>query len=204
MNTEAVVEVEEAKPIEQVKIDVTTLSDENRPVVTIEMEDGQKIILKLVPEIAPNTVNSYISLINSNYYDGLIFHRVIKGFMIQGGDPTGRGSGGPGYTIKDEHLLFDEEANTVTYLPHDRGVLSMAKTQAPDSAGSQFFIMHQDGRFLNGQYTAFGFVAEGMDVIDALATAETLTGDRPVEDVVIKTITVKLNGFEFTEPETIQ
>ena len=204
MNTEAVVEVEEAKPIEQVKIDVTTLSDENRPVVTIEMEDGQKIILKLVPEIAPNTVNSYISLINSNYYDGLIFHRVIKGFMIQGGDPTGRGSGGPGYTIKDEHLLFDEEANTVTYLPHDRGVLSMAKTQAPDSAGSQFFIMHQDGHFLNGQYTAFGFVAEGMDVIDALATVETLSGDRPVEDVVIKTITVKLNGFEFTEPETIQ
>lgn len=201
MNTELAVEEE---PIVEVKMDLATLSDENRPLVTIEMQDGQKIIIKLVPEIAANTVNSYISLINSNYYDGLIFHRVIKDFMIQGGDPTSTGSGGPGYTIKDEYFLIDEEANTVTYLPHARGILSMAKTQAADSAGSQFFIMHQDGHFLNGQYRAFGFVAEGMDVIDALATVETTSGDKPVEDVVIKSITVELNGYEFTEPETIQ
>ena len=195
---------EEQPEIEQIALDVTTLSDENRPVVTIEMEDGQIIVLKLVPEIAPNTVNSFISLINSNYYDGLIFHRVITDFMIQGGDPTGTGTGGPGYTIKDEHFILDEEANTVTYLPHARGILSMAKTQAADSAGSQFFIMHQDSHFLNGQYAAFGFVVEGMDVIDALATVETQTGDKPVEDVVMKTITVELNGYELTEPETIQ
>ncbi len=208
INTEIVVEeeivVDETEAIREVYIDVTLLSDENRPVVTIEMEDGQLIILKLVPEIAPNTVNSFISLINNNYYDGLIFHRIINGFMIQGGDPTGRGSGGPGYTIKDEHFVVDEEANTVTYLPHARGILSMAKTQAPDSAGSQFFIMHQDGHFLNGNYASFGFVAEGMDVIDFIATVETLSGDKPVEDVVIKTITVELNGYEFKEPETIQ
>lgn len=203
---EATEETEEAQTqpdYEFVPIDVTQLSDENRPVVTIEMEDGQKIVLKLVPEVAPNTVNSFISLIDQGYYDGLIFHRIISGFMIQGGDPEGTGRGGPGYTIKDEFYVVEDL--TVTYLSHARGILSMAKTAAPNSAGSQFFIMHEDGPFLDGQYAAFGFVAEGMDVVDQLAAVET-EGDanKPVEDVVIKTITVELNGYELEAPEIIQ
>lgn len=203
---EATEEAEEAQTqpdYEFVPIDVTQLSDENRPVVTIEMEDGQKIVLKLVPEVAPNTVNSFISLIDQGYYDGLIFHRIISGFMIQGGDPEGTGRGGPGYTIKDEFYVVEDL--TVTYLSHARGILSMAKTAAPNSAGSQFFIMHEDGPFLDGQYAAFGFVAEGMEVVDQLAAVET-EGDanKPVEDVVIKTITVELNGYELEAPEIIQ
>lgn len=195
---------EETQPdYEFVPVDVTQLSDENRPVVTIEMEDGQKIVLKLVPELAPNTVNSFISLINQGYYDGLTFHRIISGFMIQGGDPLGTGRGGPGYTIKDEFYVIEDLK--VTYLSHARGVLSMAKTAAPHSAGSQFFIMHEDGPYLDGQYSAFGFVAEGMDVVDQLAAVEVVSdAGEPVEDVVIKTITVDLNGYVAEEPETIQ
>ncbi|MBI9014806.1 MAG: peptidylprolyl isomerase [Clostridiales bacterium] len=155
----------------------------------------------MVPEVAPNTINSFITLANEGYYDGLIFHRIIKDFMIQGGDPEGTGAGGPGYTLKDEFFVIDELM--VTYLSHTRGIISMAKTQAPNSAGSQFFITHGDSSFLDGQYSSFGYVVEGMDVVDALATVEVDKNDRPLEDVVIKTISVELNGYELTAPETI-
>lgn len=185
-----------------IQLDVNELDDTNRPVATIDFENGKKIVLKLVPEVAPNTVNNYITLAQSGYYDGLIFHRIIKDFMIQGGDPEGTGGGGPGYTIKDEFYVQDDL--DITYLPHARGVMSMAKTSAPDSAGSQFFIMHQDGNFLDGQYASFGYVVEGLDVVDEFASVEVAAGDRPVNDVVIKTITIELNGYEVSAPETIE
>lgn len=196
-------ESEEEKELLPILIDPNQLSDENRPYVTIEMEDGQKIVLKLIPEIAPNTVNNFISLIDQGFYDGIIFHRIINNFMIQGGDPLGTGQGGPGYSIKDEFYIFDEEAYSVTYLPHSRGALSMAKTSAPDSAGSQFFIVHQDANGLDLKYATFGFVVEGMDVVDYLATVA-LDGERPIENQVMKTVTVELNGYDFTEPEIIE
>lgn len=181
---------------------VTNETSMSRPVATIEFEDGKKIVIELLPEIAPNTVNNFISLIQTGYYDGLTFHRIMPGFMIQGGDPSGNGSGGPGYAIKDE---FTKQDGAITkYISHKRGVVSMAKTQAPDSGGSQFFIMHQDTDFLNFNYSAFGYVVEGIEVVDELVLVETNAADKPLTDIVMKTVTVELNGYEFTEPETIQ
>ena len=152
------------------------------PVVTITMEDGSVMKAELYPEIAPNTVNNFISLINKKFYDGVIFHRVIKGFMLQGGDPKGNGTGGPGYSIKGEfsHNGFKND------LKHTPGVLSMARTMIPDSAGSQFFIMHKEYPSLDGEYAAFGKVTEGMDVVDEIASVRTGFQDRPITPVVIK------------------
>ena len=160
------------------------------PVATIEMMNGGIITLQLDPDMAPNTAANFIELANSGFYDGLIFHRVIEGFMIQGGDPTGTGMGGPGYAIKGEFT----ENGFENKLSHTRGVISMARSMNPDSAGSQFFIMHQDGNFLDGQYAAFGIVTDGMDVVDAIAATQTDANDRPVEDQVIKSIRVETYG----------
>ena len=167
------------------------------PIVTIEMEDGGKIVAELYPEMAPISVNNFISLVKKGFYDGLIFHRVISGFMIQGGDPQGVGIGGPGYCIKGEF-----SANGVKNpLSHKRGVLSMARAQAMDSAGSQFFIMHADGEFLDGQYAAFGMVTEGMDVVNQIAETDTDYSDRPLDEQKIKSMTVDTFGVDYPEPE---
>ena len=169
------------------------------PIVTFEFEDGKKIVAELYPEIAPNTVNNFISLINHNFYDGLIFHRVIPGFMIQGGCPNGTGTGGPGYSIKGEFSMNGFKND----LKHTEGVLSMARAMHPDSAGSQFFIMHKTSPHLDGQYAAFGKVTEGMDVVDEIARIPTDFSDRPIMDVVIKSVTVDTDGVEYPEPETL-
>ena len=163
------------------------------PIATIEMENGDIMKLELYPDIAPNTAANFIELANSGFYDGLIFHRVIPGFMIQGGDPTGTGMGGPGYAIRGEFASngFDNP------LSHARGVISMARAQDPDSAGSQFFIMHADGDFLDGEYAAFGKVIEGIEAVDHVAEVETDAMDRPAQDQVIKTIRVETNGAEY-------
>ncbi len=170
------------------------------PVVTIEMANGGKIVAELYPEIAPQSVRNFISLANKGYYNGLIFHRVISGFMIQGGCPQGTGTGGPGYCIKGEFKL-NGVANPLT---HKRGVLSMARAQSPNSAGSQFFIMHEDGDFLDGQYAAFGMVTEGMDVVDAIAAVKTNMQDRPLTEQKIASITVETFGEEYPEPEKLK
>ncbi|MBR2896290.1 MAG: peptidylprolyl isomerase [Oscillospiraceae bacterium] len=167
-----------------------------KPIVTIEMENGGKITLELYPEIAPQSVANYITLIQNGFYNGLIFHRVISGFMIQGGCPLGTGTGGPGYCIKGEFKLNGVNNK----LSHKRGVLSMARAQSPNSAGSQFFIMHADGEFLDGQYAAFGKVLEGMDVVDAIAAQKTDGNDRPEQEQKIKTITVDTKGETYAEP----
>ena len=169
------------------------------PIVTITMENGDVIKAELYPEIAPNTVNNFISLINHNFYDGVCFHRVIKGFMLQGGDPDGNGTGGPGYEIKGEftHYGFKND------LKHTAGVLSMARTMIPDSAGSQFFIMHQDAPHLDGEYAAFGKVIEGMDVVNKIAEVRTDYMDKPLEAQVMKTVTVETFGVDYPEPETV-
>ena len=169
------------------------------PVVTITMKDGGVIKVELYPDKAPNTVNNFISLVNHNFYDGLIFHRVISGFMIQGGDPEGTGMGGPGYSIKGEFSQnrFNND------LKHERGVISMARSMMPDSAGSQFFIMHQDAPHLDGAYAAFGKVIAGMDVVDRIAGTATDYSDRPREDQVMETVTVETFGQEYDEPETV-
>ena len=156
------------------------------PVVTFEMENGDIIKAELYPEIAPNSVNNFISLIQKNYYDGLIFHRVIRGFMIQGGCPDGNGMGGPGYSIAGEFAINGFENN----LKHTEGVLSMARAMDPNSAGSQFFVMVADAPHLDGDYAGFGKVTEGMDVVDEIAEVKTDYNDRPMIDMVIKTITV--------------
>ena len=153
------------------------------PIVTITMEGGDVIKAELYPEIAPNTVNNFISLINHNFYDGVIFHRVIRGFMLQGGDPDGNGTGGPGYSIKGEFASNGFKND----LKHTAGVLSMARTMIPDSAGSQFFIMHQDAPHLDGEYAAFGKVIEGMDVVNKIAEMPTDYSDRPIHDQVMET-----------------
>ena len=166
------------------------------PMATIEMADGGVMRLELYPEIAPITVKTFIDLANSGFYDGLIFHRVIAGFMIQGGDPTGTGMGGPGYQIKGEFA-----ANGVKNdLSHERGVISMARAMDYDSAGSQFFIMHADVPQLDGQYAAFGRVIEGIEVVDAVAAVKTGANDRPVQDVVIRSIRVTEDGEEQDNP----
>lgn len=169
------------------------------PVVTITMENGGVITAELYPEIAPITVNNFISLTSKGFYDGKIFHRVISGFMIQGGCPLGTGTGGPGYCIKGEFKLNGVN-NT---LSHKRGGLSMARAQSPNSAGSQFFIMHADGDFLDGQYAAFGAVTSGMDVVDAIAATKTNANDRPLQEQKIRSITVDTQGVEYPEPEKL-
>lgn len=170
------------------------------PAITIEMENGDIMKGELYPEIAPNTVNNFISLINKGFYNGVIFHRVIPGFMIQGGDPEGTGMGGPGYTIKGEfsHNGFENS------LKHDVGVLSMARTMMPNSAGSQFFIMHAPAPHLDGEYAAFGKITEGLEVIDKIANVQRDYSDKPMTPQVIKTMTVDTFGETYPEPETKQ
>ncbi len=166
------------------------------PIVTIEMENGDIIKAELYPAIAPNTVNNFISLVNHGFYDGIIFHRVIKGFMIQGGDPDGVGTGGPGYSIKGE---FERNGFKNT-LKHEAGVLSMARSMLPNSAGSQFFIMHENAPHLDGSYAAFGKVIEGMDVVNKIANTPTDSSDRPLTPQVMKKVTVDTHGVKFPEP----
>ena len=168
------------------------------PIVTFEMENGDIIKAELYPQIAPNTVNNFISLIQKGYYDGLTFHRVIRGFMIQGGCPDGTGTGGPGYSIKGE---FSQNGFT-NELKHTPGVLSMARTMIPDSAGSQFFIMHQNSPHLDGAYAAFGQVTEGMDAVNKIAETATDYSDRPMEPQVMKKVTVETFDVTYPEPET--
>ena len=173
-------------------------TNENNPVVTIEMENGEKIEAELYPQLAPNTVNNFISLIEKGYYDGLNFHRVIPGFMVQGGDPRGDGSGGPGYGIKGEFKSNNVENDLV----HSRGVLSMARTGDPDSAGSQFFIMTKDSPHLDGEYAGFGKFIGGMDVIDQVVNSERdPSNDKPLEPQTMKKVTVDLKGKTYDEPE---
>jgi peptidyl-prolyl cis-trans isomerase B (cyclophilin B) len=170
---------------------------EKSPIVTIEMEDGNKICLELYPEIAPNTVNNFIYLINKGFYDGTIFHRVIPGFMIQGGDPDGNGMGGPGYGIKGEFA----QNGFPNSLKHTRGVISMARSRASDSAGSQFFIMAADSTHLDGQYAAFGKVTDGLDAVDLIVNVPKDRSDRPLEDQCMKKVSVDTFGTEYSEPE---
>ncbi len=167
------------------------------PIVIFEMENGKTFKAELYPEKAPNTVNNFLSLVKKGYYDGLIFHRVIAGFMIQGGDPQGTGMGGPGYRIKGE---FAGNGFTQNDLSHERGVLSMARSQHPDSAGSQFFVMHELAEYLDGQYAAFGKVIEGIEVVDEIATTKTDWSDRPYETQKIKRITAETFGVDYAEP----
>lgn len=167
------------------------------PVVTITMTNGDVMKAELYPEIAPNTVNNFISLVQKGFYDGLIFHRVISGFMIQGGDPQGTGMGGPGYSIKGEFAMNGVRND----LKHTRGVLSMAHSMMPNSAGSQFFIMHANAPHLDGQYAAFGKVVEGLDVVDKIASVRTGWQDKPVEEQKIQSMTVELFGETYPEPE---
>ena len=174
------------------------MSNQN-PIVTFTMENGDVMKAELYPDVAPNTVNNFISLVKKGFYDGLIFHRVIAGFMIQGGDPEGSGMGGPGYSIKGEFNYNGVENN----LKHSRGVLSMARAQHPDSAGSQFFIMHADAPHLDGQYAAFGKLVEGEDVLDSIASIDTDWSDRPRTPQVMKTVTVDTFGVDCAEPETL-
>jgi peptidyl-prolyl cis-trans isomerase B (cyclophilin B) len=168
------------------------------PIVTITMVSGQEIKAELYPEIAPNTVKNFIHLINQKFYDGLIFHRVISGFMIQGGCPQGKGTGGPGYGIKGEFLINGVNNS----LKHERGVLSMARSGQPDSAGSQFFIMHKDSPHLDTQYAGFGKVIEGIEIVDEIASSPTGYGDKPVIDQQMVTVTVDTQGVEYEAPET--
>ncbi|MDD6651723.1 MAG: peptidylprolyl isomerase [Eggerthellales bacterium] len=169
------------------------------PVVTIEMEDDGIIKAELYPEVAPNTVNNFISLVNKGFYDGVIFHRVIPGFMIQGGDPQGIGVGGPGYSIRGEF----SQNGFANDLVHTRGVLSMARSMMPNSAGSQFFIMVADAPHLDGAYAAFGKVTEGMEVADKIVSAQRNFQDKPFEDQRMKKVTVDTFGVEYPEPETL-
>lgn len=167
------------------------------PIITIEMENGDIMKAELYPEVAPNTVNNFISLVKKGYYDGLIFHRVIRGFMIQGGCPDGTGMGGPGYQIKGEF----SQNGFVNELRHTEGVLSMARAMHPDSAGSQFFIMHKNSPHLDGAYAAFGMIIEGMDVVNKIASIPTDFRDRPLSDQVMKKVTVDTKGVDYPEPE---
>ena len=170
------------------------------PIVTIEMESGDTVKLELYPEIAPNTVASFVSLVQKGFYDGLIFHRVIPGFMIQGGDPTGTGMGGPGYTIKGE-FSGNGIANP---LKHTRGVISMARSMMPDSAGSQFFIMHKDAPHLDGEYAAFGMVIDGMDVVDEIVSQpRNMMTNKPKKDQVMVKVSVDTKGVTYPEPEKL-
>ena len=168
------------------------------PIVTFEMQNGDVMKAELYPEIAPNTVNNFISLVKKGFYDGVIFHRVIAGFMIQGGDPQGTGMGGPGYCIKGEFSRNGFKND----LKHTPGVLSMARSMMPNSAGSQFFVMHKTSPHLDGSYAAFGKVIEGMDVVNAIAETMTDYSDRPIEEQKMKKVTVETFGVEYPEPVT--
>lgn len=181
--------------------ETTVESTGELPVATIKVKDFGTIKAELYPDKAPNTVNNFISLANSGFYDGLIFHRVIEGFMNQGGDPDEVGTGGPGYSIKGE---FSNNGYTNNDLKHTAGVLSMARANDPDSAGSQFFIMAEEASYLDGDYAAFGKVIEGMDVVEAINSVETNSNDKPLKDVVIESITVDTKGINYKEPEKIQ
>lgn len=183
------------------EIETTVESTGELPIATIKIKDFGTIKAELYPDKAPNTVNNFISLANSGFYDGLIFHRVIKGFMNQGGDPDGVGTGGPGYSIKGE---FSNNGYTNNDLKHTAGVLSMARANDPDSAGSQFFIMAEEASYLDGDYAAFGKVIEGMDVVNDINSVQTNSNDKPLKDVVIESITVDTKGIDYKEPEKIQ
>lgn len=172
------------------------MSNKN-PIVTFKMENGDTIRAELYPDIAPNTVKNFISLVNHGFYDGLIFHRVIPGFMIQGGDPDGIGIGGPGYSIKGEF----SQNGFKNDLKHTAGVLSMARSMRPDSAGSQFFIMHRDAPHLDGAYAAFGKVIEGMETVNKIAEVPTDYQDKPIDDVVMESVSVEQFGIVYDEPE---
>lgn len=167
------------------------------PIVTMTMDNGDVMKFELCPDVAPNTVNNFISLIKAGYYDGLIFHRIIPGFMIQGGCPEGSGMGNPGYSIKGEFTDNNFENN----LLHAPGVLSMARSMMPNSAGSQFFIMHKTSPHLDGQYASFGKILEGLDIVDKIAKVPTGYSDRPLEEQKIKSVTVDTFGVEYPEPE---
>lgn len=171
----------------------------SNPIVTIEMENSKVIKAELYPDIAPNTVNNFISLANSGYYDGLTFHRVIYGFMIQGGCPDGTGCGGPGYSIKGEFAQNGFKND----LKHTEGVLSMARSMMPDSAGSQFFIMHKAAPHLDGQYAAFGKVIEGIDTVDEIAQCDTDFSDKPLDPQIMKKVTVETFGVTYPQPEKV-
>lgn len=171
------------------------------PIVTFTMENGKSFKAELYPEKAPNTVNNFLSLVKHHFYDGLTFHRVIEGFMIQGGDPAGTGMGGPGYSIKGE---FRANGFLQNDIKHSRGVLSMARSMMPDSAGSQFFIMHADASHLDGQYAAFGKVIEGMDAVDEIAGVQTDMRDKPLQPQVIRAITAETFGEEYAEPKRVR
>lgn len=170
------------------------------PIIMITMENGDVMKAELYPHVAPNTVNNFISLINKKFYDGLIFHRVINGFMIQGGCPEGRGTGGPGYSIKGEFNNNGFQND----LMHNEGVLSMARSMMPDSAGSQFFIMHKKSPHLDGEYAAFGQIIDGLEVVNKIAECDTDFSDRPITPQIIKSITVDTKGIEYPEPEKIE
>lgn len=192
----------EQQPAQPAQNETTTTEEGtmNKPIATITMKDGSVMKLELYPDVAPNTVKNFISLANSGFYDGLTFHRIIAGFMIQGGDPLGNGMGGPDYSIKGEFT-----GNGFTNdLKHSRGVISMARAMNPDSAGSQFFIMHADAPHLDGSYAAFGMLIEGFTVLDKIAMSKTDRNDAPLEPVVIDTIRVETFGVDYGEPEKIQ
>lgn len=167
------------------------------PIVTFQMQNGDVFKAELYPEIAPNTVNNFVTLVQSGFYDGLVFHRVIKGFMLQGGDPQGTGMGGPGYSIPGEF----SRNRFQNPLLHDKGVLSMARSMSPNSAGSQFFVMHEKAPHLDGEYAAFGKVIEGLDVVDKIAVVKTDRRDRPQEDQVMEKVTVETFGEVYPEPQ---
>ena len=169
------------------------------PVVTFEMEDGSIFKAELYPEIAPQSVNNFVSLVGKGFYNGLIFHRVIPGFMIQGGDPEGTGMGGPGYSIKGEFASNGFKND----LKHTKGVLSMARSMMPNSAGSQFFIMHETSPHLDGEYAAFGKIIEGQENVDKIAVVATDYSDRPMEPQIMKTVTVETFGVEYAEPDKL-
>ena len=181
------------------KTEEDTTVDKSHPIATITMKDGGVIQLELYPEVAPESVKNFISLANSGFYDGLIFHRVILGFMIQGGDPLGKGTGGPGYAIKGEFAANGVQND----ISHVRGVLSMARSSAYNSGGSQFFIVQTDSTYLDGNYAAFGRVTSGMDVVDAIAKTTTDSKNKPYKDQVMQTVRVETWGVEYGEPEKL-
>lgn len=175
------------------------MSENKLPLVTIEMENGDKIVIELYPHIAPNTVKNFVNLVQEGFYNGLIFHRVIEGFMLQGGCPQGSGMGNPGYSIKGE---FSSNGFT-NNLKHEPGVISMARSMMPNSAGSQFFIMHKNSPHLDGDYAGFGRVVEGMDVVNKIASVKTDRADRPKEDQVMKNVTVETFGVDYSDVEKL-
>ena len=178
---------------------MSQFSKETNPIVTIEMETGEIMKLELYPEVAPESVNNFVSLVQAGFYNGVIFHRVIRGFMIQGGDPDGTGMGGPGYSIKGEFAQNGFENK----LPHTRGVLSFARSMMPNSAGSQFFIMHEDSPHLDGSYAAFGQIIEGIEVVDMIAEAECGHNDKPVALKKMKSVTIDTKGVDYKVPNKL-